>query len=711
MVVHARDRAVMSNIVCAVEDAAAEHDLGKLDEDNQRALRADGRKKLPWDHVDAGVASLLRAGADTAAWLVRAHHAPGLPDAVQHFAAKFRNADQVRRLRGRRNDDEALERHQEQIRRTDAALDSLLRMHASEIGVTVARSGPALHGLPLRLALSCLVDADHTDTASYEYGHSNLSTPPPRWEERLAALDRYVDALAGRGGKREADRLAFYRACRDREPDLPMAACEGPVGIGKTTAVSAYLLRRAIATNARRLIVVAPFTTILSQTARRLREALVLPDEAADTIVAEHHHRAEFQHVTSRDLAVLWRAPVVLTTAVQFFETLASNLPAALRKLHALPGSVIFIDEAHAAIPAKLWPQNWQWMKTLVEEWGCSVVFASGSQVRFWENADIVGEAEHRRLPELASTSLAAGLKTAEVTRVIFKSLGRLDGAGAIASAVRSGAGPRLLILNTVHSAAVLASKMRQAGDDVMHISTALTPEDRTALLSRITARLEDKKDNDWTLVATSLIQAGVELSFASAFRERFSASSMIQVGGRVNRHGEFKSTAIVYDFFFDSDGELTHHPGATRSARVLRDLFKAGRFNEAFDPAELVTEAMRLEISDDARGPELDALCRAERARQYPEVASLGRVIDSETQLVLIDPVLRQRLERHEPVTSRELLGGSVQIRFNKLATLGLQEIGGRRELFWWPYRYDKDFLGYMDYFLSLEQPGTFII
>ncbi len=134
-----------------------------------------------------------------------------------------------------------------------------------------------------------------------------------------------------------------------------MVACEGPVGIGKTTAVTAYLLRRAIATCARRLFAVAPFTAILSQTADTLRKSLVLENEHPDAVVAEHHHRADFDDMSSRDLATLWTAPIILTTAVQFFETLASNHPAALRKLHGLPGSVVFIDEAHAALPTTCW--------------------------------------------------------------------------------------------------------------------------------------------------------------------------------------------------------------------------------------------------------------------------------------------------------------------------------------------------------------------
>ena len=102
----------------------------------------------------------------------------------------------------------------------------------------------------------------------------------------------------------------------------------------------------------------------------------------------------------------------MLTTAVSFFETLAGCDPATLRKLHALPGSAVFIDEAHAALPTNLWPQNWRWLRELAAQWGCHFVFASGSLARFWENADVVGDAV--QLPELMLEDQAKEVRNAE---------------------------------------------------------------------------------------------------------------------------------------------------------------------------------------------------------------------------------------------------------------------------------------------------------
>lgn len=675
----------------AIDAAAAFHDLGKLDAENQAALAGGRAARLPWDHVDAGVAHLSSGGNWMAAWLVRAHHAPGLPSRLDHF-----DRDGLgRRLRGIRRDDRSIDEHQRQIIRTDANLGAYVAAHEETCDVIVAQPAKAVGGLTTRLALSCLVDADHADTARFDTGLEEPDALEPRWEERLRRLDNYVQSLPPSGSaQRDRHRRDFYRACRESKIAGPMVACEGPVGIGKTTAVAAYLLRRACEEKLRRLIVVAPYTNIITQTAERLSKALVLPGERADEVIAQHHHRADFETLQARDLAVLWRAPVVLTTAVQFFETLASNHPGHLRKLHALPGSAVFIDEAHAALPASLWPQNWRWLSELAQHWSCRFVFASGSLARFWENADVVDEPV--RLPELLPLELKKQFLVAESRRVCYERAGLFDNVQGLIERVRETPGPRLVILNTVQSAAVFARAMRDTGHDTEHLSTALAPKDRAPILKRVEQRL--KVSADWTLVATSCVEAGVDLSFRSAFRERFSTASLIQVGGRVNRHGE-KPEGRVFDFYIDEADGITAHPGARCSAAVLkRQLESEPRLlsNEGYDPAALITRAMAQEIKDHG-GLGHDALAEAERHRDYPHVAERGRVIDADTRLVVVDPVLIQRLIARERIGFRDLLDSSVQIWSTRVRLLHLECMPSRTELYRWPYEYDAEFLGYM--------------
>jgi CRISPR-associated endonuclease/helicase Cas3 len=629
-----------------------------------------------------------------AAWLVRAHHAPGLPSRPEHF-----DRDGLgRRLRGVRRDERGVDEHERQIRRTDAKLSAYIAAHEEAAEAIAVRPGKAIGGLTMRLALSCLVDADHADTARFDTGFEPPRAPEPRWEERLWGLDEYVRNLATRGSaERDRHRKEFYRACREANIPHPMVACEGPVGIGKTTAVAAYLIHRAQKEGLRRLIVVAPYTNIITQTAERLREALVLPGETADEVVVEHHHRADFETPGARDLAVLWRAPVVVTTAVQFFETLASNHPGHLRKLHVLPGSTVFIDEAHAALPAHLWPQNWRWLCELAEHWSCRFVFASGSLARFWENSDVVDEPVH--LPELLSPELKKHLLAAESRRIRYERAGLFENVQGVIERVHEMPGPRLIILNTVQSAAVVARAMRGAGHDTLHLSTALTPKDRAPVLKRVEEKL--RKAADWTLVATSCVEAGVDLSFRSALRERFSTASLIQVGGRVNRHGE-NGDGTVFDFVIDEGDGITRHPAARCPAAVLKRQLEAGLLSAEHDPAAVITRAMAEEIRDRG-GLGHDSLAEEERNRDYPRVAEMGRVIDADTRLVVIDPALIERLIARERVGFRQLLGGSVQLWSTRVSALRLECMPSCPELYLWPYEYDAEFLGYMAGVLKL--------
>jgi len=377
-----------------------------------------------------------------------------------------------------------------------------------------------------------------------------------------------------------------------------------------------------------------------------LRQALVLPDENPDQVIIEHHHRADFSHINDRELAVLWRAPVVLTTAVNFFETLAACDPASLRKLHEVPGSAIFLDEAHAALPTKLWPQYWKWIRELADKWGCRIVFASGSLARFWEHQDTV--CEPIKLPELLPADQAERVMHDERHRIRFiqAERGRVLTVQELIDLVKSEAGPRLVILNTVQNAAVVAKTMRESGLDVLHLSTALTPHDREVILEQIERRLQQKSSQDWSLVATSCVEAGVDLSFRCAFRERFSTASTIQVGGRVNRHGEYNILRWdIYDFAL-SDAGITAHPAANVSSEVLRDFMVKDTLNQN-NPADLVTLAMREELKN-IGGLSFDLLMKAESERNYPKVREFARVIETDTRFVVIDQNVKEMLRNY---------------------------------------------------------------
>ena len=670
-----------------VRDSALLHDLGKLEERNQSVLREQSRRRrhLPVDHTDAGSAALQKMGSGCAAMLVYSHH-QGLPDLSTEFVARgcsiFRNGNAEVRAE------------------TDDALPALLRQHEALFPRKPNKEVQAYDGDPavfLRMALSCLADADHGDTAA-AFGQTEKAMPELRPQERLAALDHYVSKF-GETDERSSLRRELYLSCRSAEAHSGFSVCGSPVGSGKTTAVMAHLLEQACKRNARRIFVVLPYTSIIRQSVDIYRKALVLPGETPEDVVAELHSRADFEDIETRYLTALWRAPIVVTTAVAFFETLSSHNPAALRRLHELPGSLIFVDEAHSALPLRLLPLAWHWMNVLSDEWSCYWVLASGSLVRYWELQPLFGLSMPRpEIAELVRPDLQRELSRYESNRITFRWREKPIGRKELAEWVQEALGPRLLILNTVQSAAVIAADMAAefGQTHVEHLSTALTPEDRGNTIDRIRRRLADPDDADWTLVATSCVEAGVDFSFRTGFREISSLLSLLQAAGRVNRHGR-NTEAVMWSFSLQDDSMLPKNPALDVSAAVLRSYFQK---RLPITP-ELSTRSMQDElVRDDSCMSAICDFAELEAAQQFRTLAQKFRVIDQKTVLAVPDDSMASAIAEGR-ASWQELQRHAVSVRKEKIVLWHLRESADG--IYQWTLGYDS-FLGYMHGVLLTE-------
>jgi len=592
----------------------------------------------------------------------------------------------------------------------DERLASYLRTHEEavheleEIGPTLSTGG--IGQVLCRIALSCLVDADHSDTARHYGDNHEKAVPQLQAAKRLMRLDDFVADLArGKTDERTRVRQEIYKQCRDVDPAASsLWECDSPVGTGKTTAVMAHLLRAAESKEPglRRLFVVLPFTNIIDQAVDVYRQSLVLPGEDPEDVVAAHHHRAEYGDPSSRHLAAMWRAPIVVTTAVQFFETLAARSTGGLRKLHELVGSGVFIDESHASLPAKLWPQAWHWIRELAAGWGCHFVLGSGSLNRIWTIPEITKLPQE--LPRIVTSSVRTDAAEAERKRVTVRTHGGPISMDALVELIDEIDGPRLVIVNTVQIAAALADLLRvkKGADAVMHLSTALTPHHRGITLQRVKTRLAYRTDPDWTLVATSCVEAGVDLSFRNGLRQRASLTSLLQILGRVNRHGEY-NPATVWDFELVSGGLLNVNPGLVDAAQVLGELWAEGKIDPAY-----CTEALEREIRLGRRADLHKELRQAEASYDFPKVEELFRVIDQKTVTAIVSRTLQEKLKKGSPVDWREIQRHSVQIYANRLEGLGVVDSPELPGVHLWTLPYDE-FLGYMAGALPLVDDGTF--
>jgi CRISPR-associated endonuclease/helicase Cas3 len=329
-----------------------------------------------------------------------------------------------------------------------------------------------------------------------------------------------------------------------------------------------------------------------------------------------------------------------------------------------------------------------RWLRELCDDWGCHLVLASGSLARFWNLPDFVPPGEQRPIPELVAPEVANRTKDFEEKRINIRTHSDKFSLPKLAEFVLSKPGPRLVILNTVQSAAVLANYLREEcklGLNVEHISTALTPLDRAKTVRRVREHLSSPW-KEWCLVATSCVEAGVDFSFRSAFRESWGLVNLLQIAGRASRSGEYVDTE-VWDFRHDEGAGLCLHPQAVVARDILADLFDRCAKEDRQPAPEDCTEALRLELRNDhGRG----ALCiekirKAEESADYPAVAEMCRIITAETQTVLVDTGLIRRVEtaeRDSMPSWREIMQGSVQIWSNRMLDVPTRTVGYHKGL-----------------------------
>ena len=683
------DGALLTQVV---EASAYYHDLGKLEDENQLVL--SGKKTariLPYHHWDAGAAHFLseKHRCMIAAVVVSTHHT-----AIRDFSDEQNRGERAFR------DEEAFAKTEELLQKLETVHNQLIPSKAEPLN-EVPKGDKSVF---LRLALSCLVDADHTDTAiNYGKYPREERIVPLKPMERLVALNDYMASQSHTASDRNSLRNEMYCACRDADVTASISSCDSPVGSGKTTAVMAHLLNQAQKRGLQRIFVVLPYTNIIQQSVDKYREALVLPGENPSDVVAELHHRADFESEDARHLSALWRAPIVVTTAVAFFETLASNAPSALRRLHELPGSAIFVDESHAALPARLLPIAWRWMNTFADEWACYWVLASGSLCRFWLIPEISQRSIEKQVPEIINSSLRTRLNTYEQNRVVYKNDPKPKSISTLINWIACFQGPRLVILNTVQSTAVLADAYYNCfgAAHTEHISTALTPKDRAETLERVKNRLDNSDDTDWTLFATSCVEAGVNLSFRNGFRELGSLVSLLQAAGRINREGKI-SNSEMWTFVMEQNKLIKNNPDIIDSASVLNDYFE----KQIEISPDLSTRSISSEIKLRGEDGIYKKLLKYEKILDFRSVNENFKVIDSDTCIAIVEPNLAgQILSERFNVNWRELQKNSVQIAQYKLKETRAPEL--LPGIYQWNLSYNS-FLGYMAGIVQLEKFKT---
>lgn len=660
------------------------HDLGKYIQSWQQYLRGTSKKK---NHSSQGAMLAIDRTQDlnkmpAIALAIAAHHT-GLKRPEDLETARFEE------------DAKDWEKARE-IARTELA--DIVPSVLPDIDLPSLRREFAI-----RMLFSALVDADRFDAMNFEASttlsfnaersrgvEQNLGNPRkaraslpskkcfnprslPISDENLSPIDKLRNDFAAHCIASAQGAKGLYRLT-------------GACGIGKTKTSLRWGLLHARHHQMKGIIYVGPLKVIIEQTAEVYRELL-----GADAVL-EHHSSYEPKPRESRNYKLdteRWDKPYIVTSGVQFYESLFSNRPGQCRKLHNISNRVILIDEAQT-IPLHLAKPILDVLETLTTDWGCTVVLMSATQPAF-DRLELCHNAVDIVEPQQVVQQYQA-LKRVTYRPLLESPWTWNDLAKDI---IESGFENTLTVLNTTTLAREGYQSLRSLiSGRCFHLSARMCPAHRTEVLQQVNRRLASGEDCH--LISTQLIEAGVDVDFPRTYRQLAPLDSIIQTAGRCNRNAKLAPEEAIATIFRLQN---THPPSKDYALRteitqaILTSL--PGALDDAiFDAIRQYFQAIYNKLR--AGGDEVQA---ARYAYNYPRVSELFEVIGDDTLSVVVPWRLGRELieqfQHRDVLTQAEWrqvqpYSATVSGRSQKLERLG-------NGLIVWTGIYDPD-LGCLD-------------
>lgn len=640
------------------------HDLGKYSQafqqrlhgSDQRADHSSAGAKIVVEHLGQTMGPQWGLMAKLMAFAIAGHHA-GLANGVDDGQDRSTLQQRLRLAFGK--DIPELD----EVWRQEIELPK--KFNAPTLKLHQPNGKYANFGLAFftRMLFSCLIDADRIDTENHAratQGQAPLCSDYPSIQRLQMQASAYLAMLADSVQATPVNTLRQHilghaRAQASMTPGL--FSLTVPTGGGKTLTSLAFGLDHAAQHHLRRLIYVIPFTSIIEQTAEVFRKALgecgqsVLEHHSAfdrDKLPGELEKSGAARKADYRDKLRLsmdsWDAPIVVTTAVQFFESLFSDRPSQCRKLHNIAGSVIVLDEAQT-LPLKLLRPVMAAVDELVLNYRCSVVLCTATQPALKES-----DAFHNGFKDVREIAPDPEALFAKLRRTQVKSLGPQTDEQLVAH-LHDREQVLMIVNNRRHARVLFDAIAPKPG--AFHLTTAMCAEHRSRKLAEIRQRLKDGLP--CRLVATSLIEAGVDVDFPSVFRAEAGLDSIAQAAGRCNREGrrapENSEVFVFQTPEWKAPLELAQLAAPMRS--ILRN-----HVGDVLAPAAL--KSYFQQVYND-RGPELDGqgilkMHRETKHFDYPfqNIAKAFRMIDSHMLPIIVplDDTARDNLDllRHLP-------------------------------------------------------------
>ena len=404
-----------------------------------------------------------------------------------------------------------------------------------------------------RMLYSCLVDADFLDTEAFmQPEQSKLRGKYDSLQVLEEKLEAYLFRLKEKASDTEVNRIRneVQNWCIEESANPPgFYSLTVPTGGGKTLSSVLWAIKHAIKNDLKRVIIAIPYTSIITQTASVLRNIFGVEN------VLEHHSNVDHTAFDDKELSQTlklatenWDYPIIVTTNVQLFESLFSNKPSDCRKLHNIAKSVLILDEVQT-LPIEFLGPIIDTFDTLKRVFGVSILFTTASQPKLKGKIQgtnpmvtIDGLSEiHEIVPR--SANLHDRLRRVELEFEEFR-----KNYDEIAEELSQH--PRVLcIVNTRKDAKELYSRLPKDGI-CLHLSRMMCPDHVMDTIERIKSALKNPSNAIIRVVATQLIEAGVDIDFPVVFRQEAGLDSILQAAGRCNREGKLEmGKAFVFGF------------------------------------------------------------------------------------------------------------------------------------------------------------------
>jgi len=413
-------------------------------------------------------------------------------------------------------------------------------------------------GLLTRFLFSCLIDADRINTADFQFPEQSevrYLKGFEAWDELVIRLDDHIGnleklSLPATGQAKDIDiiRLRISNSCSNYANNQKgIYKLSVPTGTGKTLSSLRFALKHAKTHKMDRIVYVIPFTSIIDQNAKIVKEILEKDRKNGlklRKVVLEHHSNLTPEEETSHQklLAENWDAPIIFTTMVKFLDSIYSRGTRDSRRMHNLANSVIIFDEIQT-LPVKCVQLFNAAVSFLVDECGSTVVLCTATQPLLDriqpENRSLKIKPENEMISDLPQIF-------SELRRVKFFDKRKPErwSEQETASLVREeldSTGSVLVIVNTKKGALKLFQELKGRVDGLLvHLSTNMCPAHRMNVLENIKIHLNDKKRV--VCVSTQLIEAGIDIDFGSVIRYLAGLDSLAQAAGRCNRNGKMVS-------------------------------------------------------------------------------------------------------------------------------------------------------------------------